>query len=122
MPPIRSVFPEREVVDASITFDSQGILYAACTVGETIARDVKSFGHPSREVVLLTSADKGKHFHVCPISKKDSKKPNWHPSIERPFSSEPLDHIPALLYTHGGPGVGCRGGPATEVVFVRLGK
>ncbi|MDA0989668.1 MAG: BNR-4 repeat-containing protein [Verrucomicrobia bacterium] len=122
LPSVEAAMPGHEVVDAGISFDREGTLYAACTVEPVVPRDRKWFGHASQEVVLLVSSDRGKHFDVIPISEEDASKPNWLASIERPFSGEPLDHVPAILYTHGGPGEGCTGGPATEVVFVRLGK
>ena len=122
LPSVQAAMPDREIVDASITFDKEGTLYAACTVQQVVPHDREWWGHPSKEVVLLLSDDRGKHFDVLPISKEDPEKPNWLPSIERPFSAEPLDHVPALLYTHGGPGEGLKGGPDTEVVFVRLAR
>ncbi|HDL17459.1 MAG TPA: hypothetical protein ENH29_00220 [Bacteroidetes bacterium] len=82
----------------------------------------KYWGDPSAEIILLTSADRGKTFDVVPISKPDSNLPNWMPGIERPFGPHPIAGVPAFLYTHGGPGESLTGGAGTEVIFVRLAK
>jgi len=121
LPHLQRVIPNRELVDATITFDNEDTLYAFCTVEKALARNVNWWGHPSQEVVLLTSKDKGVHFEVLQISELDPLKPNWLPSIERPFSGQSIG-VPSLLFTHGGPGKGCTKGSATEVVFVRLGR
>ncbi len=121
-PSLRKALPGREIVDATVTFDAAGTLYVACTVQEELPPGVRWWGHPSQEVVLLTSADRGRSFRVLPVSPPDPGAPNWLPSIERPFSARPLEGIPSLLYTHGGPGTGSNTeGPPTEVVFVRFG-
>lgn len=118
LPVVRAVFPEREIAWAgTLTFDQRGRLYLALVIQQPPG----GWGHPSQDVVLLTSDDRGETFHVLPISPVDPKLPCWLPSIERPFGPRPIG-VPSLLYTHGGPGKGCKEGDATEIVFVRLGE
>ena len=85
--------------------------------------DTTWFGHPAKEVVLLTSADRGKTFRVRPISLPDPRLPNWLPSIERPYGPKPVG-VPSFIYTHGDKGTygDCKSGPPAEVHFVRLGR
>ena len=121
----RTTFPKRGIAWAgTLTFDRDGRLYIAAVIEQPPG----GWGHASQEVILLTSDDGGRMsedggqtFDVLPISTVDPKLPCWLPSIERPFGPKPIG-TPSLLYTHGGPGIGCTKGDATEIVFVRLGK
>jgi len=116
LPEIRSHFPDKELAwQGTLTFDREGRLYLA-TVVQT---PPGGWGHPSQEVVLLISDDGARTFRVFSISATDPELPNWLPSVERPFGPRPIG-APALVYTHGGPGVGCTEGDPTEVVFVQL--
>ena len=119
LPFVRAAMPEREIGDgASLSFDARGRLYVALAVQTPPG----GWGHPSGEVVLLCSDDGGESFDLLPISPPDPELPAWLPSIERPHGPDPLEGVPSLLYTHGGPGEGVTGGEATEIVFVRLGE
>ena len=116
---VRKRLPGRGLVGGVLTFDRRGTLYVAATV---LGGRAKTYwGHPSLEVVVLTSRDRGKTFAVTPVSKADPARPNWLANIEKPFGPRPIG-VPSLMYTHGGPGVGCTGGDPTEAVFVRLMK
>jgi hypothetical protein len=117
IPFVQKKYPDLELQQATMTFDKKGTLYVVVSAGNKGAK--KPWGHPSLEILLLTLGSRGRTFKVVPVSKPDPKKPNWLPSIERPFGSNPIE-IPSLIYTHGGPGKGCLGGPATEINFVRL--
>ncbi len=120
LPDVQKRLPGRQLVDATMTFDRDGTMYIACTVAKAGLKKTW-WGHPSLEVVMLTSADRGRTFAVTPISTVDAKLANWFPSVERPFG--PLGiAAPCLIYTHGGAGVSLKDGKGTEVVFVRLAK
>ena len=118
LPDVQKRLPGRQVVGGVMTFDRDGTMYIACTVAK-VGLKKTWFGHPSLEIVLLTSSNCGKTFAVTPISTADAKLANWLPSIERPFGT-PGIAAPCLIYTHGGAGSGLKGGKGTEVVFVRL--
>jgi BNR repeat-containing family member len=117
LPIVQKVYPKMQLADmGTLTFDRQGRFYISMSINAPDG----SWGSASQEVILLTSTDGGKSFNIMPISTPDPQVACWLPSIERPFSSVPID-TPAVLYTHGGPGKGCSEGDATEIVFVRLG-
>jgi len=116
---VQKHFPDWELLYSSITFDKDGLLYSVSVIQNAFADSY--WGDPSLEIVLLTSADKGRNFELTPISTVDPNLPNWLPNIERPFSPKPIG-VPSFLYTHGGPGMGLTDGDATEVVFVKLKK
>jgi len=118
LPAVQARFPGKEIAWAgTLTFDGQGRLYIATVIQQPPG----GWGHPSQDVVLLASDNRGETFDVLPVSVSDPKLPCWLPSIERPFGPKPIG-IPSLVYTHGGPGVGCTGGDGTEIVFVRIGR
>jgi hypothetical protein len=110
----------RGLVDATMTFDRNDVMYVACTTQEGEAREY--WGHPELETALLTSTDGGATFDCVPLSERDPRLPNWLPSIERPFGPRPID-VPSLIYTHGDKGEYGRNkeGRPTEVLFFRLG-
>lgn len=119
LPDVQKRLPGRQLIDATMTFDCDGTMYLACTVAKIGVRQI--WGHPSLEVVLLTSSNCGKTFAVTPISTVDVKLANWFPSVERPFGLTGIA-APCLIYTHGGAGSGLKDGKGTEVVFVRLAR
>lgn len=119
LPVVQAHFPDREITYSSLSFDSDGVLYLVSNIQKVGA--ASHWGDASLEIVLLTSADGGATFAVQAISEHDPQNPNWLPSIERPYGPWRIG-VPSFLYTHGGPGEGLTGGPATEVVFVRLEK
>ena len=120
LPAARKVFPNVELTDGTITFDARGRLYLAATAGDaTLQAGNKYWGNPSQEIVLLVSADRGASFDISQISTRDPEKPNWLPSIERPFGPKPLAAPPAVIWTHGGPGIGLKEGPTTDIQFHR---
>ena len=57
-------------------------------------------GHPSAEIALLVSKDRGRTFNVFEVSGADATAANWLPNLERPTGSEPIE-VPSLIYTHG---------------------
>ena len=70
------------------------------TVDSSIEDEAALWGHPSAEVVLLVSKDRGRIFEVFEISSPDPTAPNWLGNLERPTNQQPVD-IPSLIYTHG---------------------
>ena len=119
LPVVQKHFPDWEVLYSSVTFDEDGSLYLVSVIQNAFSETY--WGDPSLEIILLTSADRGKTFEITPISNIDPKLPNWLPNIERPYGPKPIG-VPSFLYTHGSPGSGLAEGDATEVVFVRLRK
>jgi len=117
LPEVAVTFPGKQMAwHGCLTFDGAGTLYVAAVREDPPG----GWGHPSQEVVLLTSRDRGVTFDVTQLSATDPAFPSWLPNLERPFGAKPLARPPGLLYTHGGPGAGVTEGAATEVVFVRL--
>lgn len=121
LPFVRKRLGRLAIGQAAATFDRGGTLYVAAAVLKPGVS--KAFGHPSKEVVLLTSVDRGRTFRAVPISTPDPKLPNWLPSIERPYGPRPVG-VPSFIYTHGNIGTygDCKSGKPTEVFFVRLTK
>ena len=114
LPDVQRTMPGRDLVEGVISLDRNGTLYALCTSDHLLLEGGSTWGNPAREVVLIYG-DVSRALRVLPISPPDPEKPNWLPSIQR----DPVG-LPALLYTHGGPGQDNAGGPPTEAVFVRL--
>ncbi len=123
-----SALEGRGLCDGTVTFDGEGSLYVAATaIGGNVEAETTPFifaknffGHPSCEIVLLSSRDGGESFDVTKLSEADDSLPSWLPSVERPFGPNPIDGIPSVIYTHGGPGEGTTGGDAAEAVFARI--
>ena len=120
LPHLQKAYPEREIVDASITFDAQGRFYAVVTSGEEATTGGDHWGNPSQELFLMVSEDEGKTFDIQWISQEDPEHPNWLASLERPYTNKPIQGIPALIYTHKGPGKGVDGGPPSQAFFIEL--
>ena len=118
----------RGLCDGTLTFDAAGTLYVAATaIGDDVGTETSPlipakqyFGHPSCEIVVLTSSDRGDRFELTRVSEEDGALSSWLPSIERPFGPRPIEGVPSVIYTHGGPGEGTKGGDATEALFVRV--
>jgi len=119
LPIVRKAYPEWEIAwMGTLTFDRDGRLYIATVIQQPPG----GWGHPSQEVILLTSEDRGETFDVLPISAVDPTLASWLPSIERPYGAEPIG-TPSLIYCRSHPReqvskVTCPG----EIVFVRLGE
>ncbi len=76
-------------------------MYVVVTTVQSGTGDELAFwGHPSAEVALLVSKDRGRTFSVFEVSCADDSAANWLPNLERSTRSEPIK-VPALIYTHG---------------------
>lgn len=76
-------------------------MYVVVTTVQSGTGDELAFwGHPSAEVALLVSKDRGRTFSVFEVSCADDSAANWLPNLERPTRSETIK-VPALIYTHG---------------------
>lgn len=104
---VNAAFPGKELtIVGSISFDGDGMLY--------MVSHVRSIGEPGRapnssEIILITSKDYGKTFHMSIVSHEKPKNPdvpNWCPNIERPYNARLLDHAPSFVYQAGDPGWG----------------
>jgi hypothetical protein len=85
----------------SVVFDQDGTMYVAVTtVDKSVQDESAQWGHPSAEIALLVSKDRGRTFEAFGISSPDSSAPNWLPNLERPTSQQPVG-VPLLIYTHG---------------------
>jgi hypothetical protein len=102
----------------NVVFDKFGTLYVSCEIQPSPG----AWGKPGTQVVLLVSGDRGKTFGTLPISGVDPKVACWFSNLERPTGPRLLDGPPNLVYMRGEPGKKMTGGPASEVVFVRLVK
>jgi hypothetical protein len=102
----------------NVVFDKDGTLYVSCEIEDPPG----AWGAPGTQVVLLVSGDRGKTFASLPVSGLDPKVACWFSSLERPTGPRLLDGPPNLIYMRGEPGKKMTGGPASEVVFVRLAK
>jgi hypothetical protein len=101
---------------ATLCFDDQGNLYIAAGTFQPPGKlsVEEEWGHPTNEVVLLYSENRGGSFQVLPISPPDPTVSNWFPSLERHAGHNRVG-VPRLLYTHGEPGEG-----VTEIRLVTL--
>ena len=73
---------------ATITFDAQGVLYAAAErMDMNDSTPFSWFAGLSKEVIVLMSADMGQTFQVYPISTVDPTRPHWLTNIERPTTT-----------------------------------
>jgi len=99
---VQRQWPDRGVkTPGSIVFGADDTMYVVVTtVDSSIEDETAQWGHPSAEIALLVSRDRGRTFEVFGISSPDSTAPNWLPNLERPTNQQPVD-IPSLIYTHG---------------------
>ena len=102
LPPVQEKWPDRAVkTSGNIVFGADDTMYiAATTVNKNVEAKTAAWGHPSAEIVLLVSKNRGRTFQVYEISPPDPSTPNWLPNLERPTRHEPID-VPSLIYTHG---------------------
>lgn len=132
-PHVEAALPGRELtIVGSLTFDKDGVLYL---VSHVRPRGELGRAPNSSEIILITSRDHGRSFHMSLVSHdrpKDPNAPNWAPNIERPFNARPLDHPPSFIYQAGDPGWGNPGNKGgvfvndpkvrMKLVFIRLTK
>jgi len=121
LPAIKKKWPNRTVkTPGSIVFGRDGTMYVVVTtVNSNVKDETAHWGHPSAEVVLLVSKNRGHSFSVFGISPPDASVPNWLPNLERPTSYEPVD-VPSLIYTHGQRGKTNKQIMSNEVVWCDL--
>lgn len=120
-PYVSSLGPSWRVSCATITFDSEGVLYVAAEVVDMTDQTPDSwFAGVSKEVVVLMSTDLGQTFQLHPISMPLTTRPRWLTSIERSTTPEMIS-IPALQYTDGSDSSNANG-KGTDIVFVPLYK
>jgi len=102
LPAIQRNWPNRAVkTPGSIVFSRDGTMYIAVTTVDKSTEDASAqWGHPSAEIALLVSKDRGRTFEVFGISSSDPSAPNWLPNLERPTGPAPVG-VPGLIYTHG---------------------
>jgi hypothetical protein len=91
------------------------------TVKNGTGDELAFWGHPTAEVALLVSKDKGRTFSVFEVSRADDSAANWLPNLERPTRSEPIK-VPALLYTHGLRGKTNKEIMSNEVIFFDIAR
>ncbi len=115
-PEVRAAVPGCfSAANPSTSITTDGTLYIAVPVAAVPG----AWGHPSEEVVLLTSRDGGATFESVLISTPDPALPNWLPNLERNTGWNPVTR-PHLLYTRGGPGTNNREPLPTEVYLLTL--
>ncbi|UCF17817.1 MAG: BNR-4 repeat-containing protein [Phycisphaerales bacterium] len=118
LPSIKKRWPDRGVkTPGSIVFDRDGVMYTAVTtVDKRVEDESAQWGHPSAEIALLVSNDRGHTFEVFGISSTDPSVPNWLPNLERPTGPQPVG-VPALIYTHGLRGLSNKEIMSNEVIW-----
>jgi hypothetical protein len=87
----------------ALTFNCGGEMTVAGTI-QRVDEGEEGWGHASSEVVLLTSADRGKTFSFELASQPDPKTAHWLPNIERLTGHNAVPDRPGLIYTAGPPG------------------
>jgi len=123
LPIIRRKWKNRGVkTPGSIVFAKDGTMYVAVeTVISGTGDELAFWGHPSTEVVLLVSKDKGKTFDLFEVSESDASAANWLPNLERPTRHEPIG-VPALIYTHGSRGKTNKDIMSNDVVWCEMAR
>ena len=118
LPSIRRKWKDRGVkTPGSIVFGRDGTMYVVVTTVQSGTGDELAFwGHPSAEVVLLVSRDRGRTFSVFEVSAPDVSAANWLPNLERPTRHEPVG-VPSLIYTHGARGKTNKDIMSNEVIW-----
>lgn len=118
LPVIERKWKDRGVkTPGSIVFGRDGTMYVAVTtVKSGTGDDLAFWGHPTAEVALLVSKDRGRTFRLFDVSGADDSAANWLPNLERPTRNEPIK-VPALIYTHGPRGNTNKDIMSNEVVF-----
>jgi len=121
LPVVRRKWKNRGVkTPGSIVFDKAGTMYVAAeTVVSGTGDESALWGHPSTEVVLLVSKDRGKTFDLFEVSRPDPSAANWLANLERPTRAGRID-VPSLLYTHGPRGKTNKDILSNEVVWCDL--
>ena len=121
LPAIQKKWPDRAVkTPGSILFGRDGTMYVVVTTVDSNVKDETAlWGHPSAEIVLLVSKDKGQTFSVFQVSSPDPSVPNWLPNLERPTGHKPVD-MPSLIYTHGHRGENNKEIMSNEVIWCDL--
>ena len=123
LPAIQRKWRNRGVkTPGSIVFSKDGTMYVAAeTVLSGTGDELAFWGHPSTEVVLLVSKDKGKTFDLFEVSRPDASAANWLPNLERPTRAEPIA-LPGLIYTHGARGKTNKDIMSNEVVWCDIAR
>lgn len=91
------------LVPGGVTFNRQGKMFVAAMI-QHVGKGEQGWGHPTSEVVLLTSADRGRTFSFQMVSRPDPSTSNWLPNIERATGHNVVPDRPGILYTAGPPG------------------
>jgi hypothetical protein len=101
-----------------LTFGAEERLFVALTlIRPPDLEDGTIWGHPTSEVLLLESRDRGKTFRAQVVSEPDPARPHWLPNLERPTGHHAVDR-PGLLYTDGSRGKDNREIVSNRVVWV----
>jgi len=88
-----------------VTYTENGTLYVVLQMARPEGvKDTTIWGHPSCEVVLFESRDRGETFTSRVLTTPDPSRPRWLPSLERPTGHNRVIDVPGLIYTDGGRG------------------
>jgi hypothetical protein len=95
--------PVRELgLEGSLTVDRQDGMYVATTLGTSVTGGVQG------GVVLLYSADRGRHFRCLSVFPPDPRLPHTGLSLERPTGHHAVEE-PWFLFSTGEKGPDCFG-------------
>ena len=113
---IQEVYPGwQSTIAGGMCISSDGTIHALIQIAKCDVKDM--WGHPSMEIVRLTSRDQGKSFKIAMASQPNPVVPNWLPNIERPTGFNRVDN-PSFIYTGGQAGEGCSDILSNDVVWV----
>jgi len=117
---IQRAYPQHQsTMPGGLCISRDGKIHAVVQIVKYNANDAEGmWGHPSTEIVRLTSRDNGQTFRVVMVSQPNPDVPNWLPNIERPTGFNRVDN-PSLIYTGGQAGKGCNDILSNDVVWVR---
>jgi hypothetical protein len=88
------------VVPGGVTFTPAGRMVAAAMV-QQVAPGETAWGHPTNEVVMLTSDDGGRTFALQMVSRPDRGQSHWLANIERATGHNGVPDNPGVIYTAG---------------------
>jgi hypothetical protein len=99
---IQEAYPGyQSTMPGGLCISDDGTMHAVAQICKTDASEAeKMWGHPSTEIVRLTSRDSGQSIAISLDSEPNPDLPNWLPNIERPTG---FNHVvnPSLIYTAG---------------------
>ncbi len=107
--PLNQFLPRRyrrwqTLLPGSISYSADKRLHIALQIRPP--SEEPAWGHPSNEVLLLSSRGGIASFQARVLSETDTSAANWLPNIERGTGHNGVPDNPTVIYTSGPPGTG----------------